>query len=220
VFCGGPVVVLLSGSGAFDTGSAVTIDAGPAELAHALDIDGDGFADIAFIRAQVPPRVAFNTSTAPGTFTAASSIGTTMSGSVNYGRYSAGSGSASGSAVDALVDTGTLFDQGPPRVFSMVSAVTLGLAIGTDFVNVAVDLNNDGRDDVYSPGFPSPSSFALQCPTRGTFFPTLTATFVDMLQFPIQQIVFVGDISGDGLPDLIGFDPQAGSDVFEVALHD
>jgi hypothetical protein len=215
VFCDATVGFLLSSGGTF-SGSETTLAQGvQGALAQAIDVDGDGFPDIVFVDAAGPPQVAFNTSSAPGTFATPISIGADTGAGLSYGRYSGGS------AIDAeVVGRGdALFDQTAPRVFTEVNTNTLALPPNSQFQTLGVDLNNDGRDDMVTL---APGAYILQCPTAGTFFPSSPVGPGGLL-FPIENVQFIGDVSGDGLPDLVGFGQNlmpGGSNTFEVSLHE
>jgi hypothetical protein len=214
VICGNTVGFLPSSGGTF-SGTETMIDVGgQSAVAKAFDVDGDGFADIVYTDDAIPPRVAFNTSTAPGTFASPISLGADSPAGVSFGHYSAGS------ALDAeVIGRGyALFDQTSPRVFSDASSNFLGLPPSSLFKTLGIDLNNDGRDDILAL---AQGSYVLQCPTLGTFFPSGSPP--NILFLPVEDVSFVGDVSGDGLPDLVGFGPNLGpngSATFEVSLHE
>ncbi len=211
VFASGNDLVLYpSDVGAFTSGSGTTIAAATEMLL--LDVDGDGFNDIAFAGGGTIAQVEFNSPSAPGTFPTKAQIGTTNDAIVVFGHYS------SGSAVDVLVPSpsgSTLFDQASPREFAQAATSSLYL-MGESFMAAGIDLDGDGRDDVAEP---FPAQYALAC-SPGVFSPATTT----LLPLPVTQLALFADVNGDGKPDAIGFaemvTPGASTDTFEVALHE
>ena len=205
-----PYFASTSTAGAFTKGTLMASGMMPS---HVLDVDGDGLDDVAFTRQSGGLAVYFNSSSTPGTFTAAS-VGAGSAQNANFGHF----GSTTRMDIVLWGDgapnpfTGVLYEQTSARVFVQRSSVIDNLhpigvyTPGEGFPTV--DINGDGRHDLIAI-----NEAEIQCPTVGTFWPSQDAqaqiTFGDM-SMPTVLRRFT-DINGGGKPDLIALDSDGGS---------
>ena len=205
-----------------------TFDVGPIAVAPiqnpvgVIDIDGDGFADIAFSD-QSGVHVRYNQPATPGMFDPAATIGTVANGAV-FGHFSANP------ARRDLVIFGTgggmssLFTQTTPRTFveTSASAINLGGQMSTGLPGiVAADINDDGKDDVITVG-----QMALQCSAiAGQFYPASAGQAPLPLGVVAQpnDVQLLADLNADDKLDLLqlatGGASGGGAQFLQVSIH-
>ena len=207
---GSDVLVFFQGSPAGTFGAPVSVAAGGLPTALAIaDLNGDGLADLVVAMAGNSIAVILQDAAHPGQFLAP------VSYPVGVGPVSVkildlnGDGHPDlivgngGTATAASTQGVTVLLQNPAQAGSFLPGVSYDVGDSYTACVVAGDLNGDGRPDIAVanqglPGLPGSVSVLLQDPANpGAFLP---AVVYGGVYGPAS--VAIGDLNGDGLPDL------------------
>ena len=225
-------LLALSSCGGSNTGSVITV---PNSVIVA-DLNGDGVVDVATVAAQIDETgltqkpgllgVVLNSKSSPGTF----GLGT---------NYVTSSAPPSGLAVGDLSGTGThdlvvanfnagtlsVFKETSPTSGAYAAAVTITVPGNPNDVQIA-DINVDGLPDLIIADNTGKVEYLLQNPASpGTFQAAVTLPAITNANITAEGLtprgisVAVGDLNGDGLPDIAVTSFDANGNWGQVTLY-